>query len=288
MVDAILAGGGEVTALEQADALVWADPRGPGALQATLDRAPGLRWVQLPWAGVEPFVDVIDHERLWTCGKGVYAEPVAELALGLGLAGLRGIAHYARADHWGGPRGVNLQGGRVTILGGGGIAESLLALLAPFDAHVTVVRNRVQAMDGADVVLEADRLHDALPGADLVVVALALTPETDGIIGAAELRLMERHAWLVNVARGRHVVTHALVDALRDERIGGAGLDVTEPEPLPDDHPLWTLPTCVITPHVGNTPEMAVPLLAQRITANVRRFAAGDELLGPVDPHLGY
>ncbi len=288
MVEAILAGGGEVVGLDDAQALVWADPSGPEALQAVLDRAPGLRWVQLPWAGVEPFVEVIDHERLWTCGKGVYAEPVAELALGLALAGLRGIAHYARADRWGRPLGLNLQGGRVTILGGGGIAESLLRLLAPFDAHVTVVRNRVQAMDGADVVLEADRLHDSLPGADVVVLALALTPRTDGIIGAQELRLMERHAWLVNVARGRHVVTDALVDALREERIGGAGLDVTEPEPLPDDHPLWTLPTCVITPHVGNTPEMAVPLLAQRITANVRRFGAGDQLLGPVDPHLGY
>ena len=99
---------------------------------------------------------------------------------------------------------------------------------------------------------------------------------------------MERHAWLVNVARGRHVVTDDLVTALRDGVIGGAGLDVTDPEPLPDGHPLWSLPNCIITPHVGNTPEMAVPLLAERVAANVRRFAAGEELLGPVDADLGY
>ena len=99
---------------------------------------------------------------------------------------------------------------------------------------------------------------------------------------------MEEHAWLVNVARGPHVVTDDLVEALRDGAIGGAGLDVTDPEPLPDGHPLWSLPNCVITPHVGNTREMAVPLLSARIAENVRRWAAGEELIGPVDPTLGY
>jgi len=149
-------------------------------------------------------------------------------------------------------------------------------------------RNRVEEMDGAEDVLESDRLTDALPGADLVVLALSLTPETEGIISSSELALMEPHAWLVNVARGKHIVTDDLVVALRDQVIGGAALDVTDPEPLPDDHPLWSLPNCLITPHVGNTPEMAVPLLAARITENVRRYAAGHELIGPVDPELGY
>jgi phosphoglycerate dehydrogenase-like enzyme len=158
----------------------------------------------------------------------------------------------------------------------------------PFDAHVTVVRNRVRPMDGADVVVESEHLHNTLPGADLVILALALTPDTEGIISADELRLMEPHAWLVNVARGRHVVTDDLVGALRAGTIGGAALDVTEPEPLPEGHPLWSLPNCIITPHVGNTPEMAKPLLAERITANVRRWAHGEPLIGPVDPALGY
>lgn len=288
MADAILAGGGHLVGLADAEAVVWGSPTDPAGLAAALDEAPDARWVQLPWAGVEQFIDLIDDGREWTCGKGVYAEPVAELALTLGLAGLRGLGVFARADRWERPRGVNLLGGQVTIVGGGGITTSLLRLLTPFDCHVTVVRNRVEPMEGADVVVEADRLHEALPGADLVVLALALTPDTEGLIGAGELALMEPHAWLVNVARGRHVVTADLVEALRDERIGGAGLDVTDPEPLPPEHPLWALPNCIITPHVGNTPEMAVPLLAERITANVRRFAAGEPLIGPVDPELGY
>ncbi len=288
MAEAVRRGGAQLVAPPEAEAVVWGSPLDARGLTAVLARAPGARWVQLPWAGVEHFVGIVDDERLWTCGKGVYAEPVAELALALALAGLRHLGPYARATRWSPPAGANLLHGRVTVLGGGGITSALLRLLVPFDAHVTVVRNRVQPLDGADVVVDADRLYEALPGADVVVLALALTPDTEGIIGAAELGMMERHAVLVNVARGRHVVTGELVDALHQERIGAAGLDVTDPEPLPEGHPLWSLPNCIITPHVGNTPEMAQPLLARRITDNVRRFADGEPLLGPIDPELGY
>jgi phosphoglycerate dehydrogenase-like enzyme len=272
----------------EAEALVWGSPTDADGLATILRDAPKIRWVQLPWAGVEAFVDLIDDDRLWTCGKGVYAEPVAELALTLALAGMRGLGTYARADRWEPPHGTNLMGAQVTVLGGGGITESFLRLLRPFDCHVTVVRNRAQDMDGADVVLESDRLTDALAGADLVVVALALTPDTEGIISASELDLMEPSAWIVNVARGRHIVTADLVAALQQGVIGGAALDVTDPEPLPEGHPLWSMPNCIITPHVGNTPDMARPLLAERITENVKRFAHGEELIGPVDTELGY
>ncbi|MFV0309056.1 MAG: D-isomer specific 2-hydroxyacid dehydrogenase family protein [Desertimonas sp.] len=271
-----------------AEAIIWVDPRHPDGLGETLTAAPAARWVQLPFAGIENFAHLLDEDRTWTCGKGVYAEPVAEMALTLALAGMRGLGTYARAREWGPPQGRNLLGARVTILGGGGITESLVRLLGPFDCHITVVRRNVSHLDGVDDVLEADRYADALPGADLVVLALALTSETEGIIAADELSLMEDHAWLVNVARGRHVVTDDLVTALRDGVIGGAGLDVTDPEPLPADHPLWSLPNCIITPHVGNTPEMAVPLLAERITANVRRFAHDEQLIGLVDVDSGY
>jgi phosphoglycerate dehydrogenase-like enzyme len=288
IADAVQDGGGEIVPLDKAEGLVWASPDDPAGLERTLAAAPGLRWIQLPWAGVESHIHLVDGDRLWTCGKGVYAEPVAELALALALAGLRGVGTYARARHWQPPQGTNLQGAQVTILGGGGITRSLLRLLRPFDCHVTVVRNHAEDMDGADIVIEGDRLEDALPGADLVVLALALTPETAGIISAGELELMERHAWLVNVARGRHVVTDDLVAALRDRVIGGAGLDVTDPEPLPPEHPLWSLENCIITPHVGNTPDMAAPLLARRIRENVHRFAEEEELLGPIDAELGY
>ena len=288
MVDAVIEGGGEVVPVSDAEALVWGAARDADGLEAVLRDADHIRWVQLPFAGIENFVHLVDDSRLWTCGKGVYAEPVAEMALTLALAGLRGFGTYTRATQWSKPEGRNLLGARVTILGGGGITESLVRLLQPFDCRITVVRNRVTEMNGVDEVLGGDRYLDALPDADIVVLALALTPETEGIIGRSELECMSSHAWLVNVARGRHVVTDDLVWALRNGVIGGAGLDVTDPEPLPSGHPLWSLPNCIITPHVGNTPEMAVPLLSERIATNVRRWAAGEDLVGPVHTELGY
>ncbi len=287
-IEAVQQGGGQVVAPELAEAVVWMNGRSSDGLHDVLRRATNAVWVQLPYAGIEPFLELLDTDRRWTCGKGVYAEPVAELALSLGLAGLRGVSHYARAAQWTEPRGHNLQGANVTVLGGGGIAASLLRLLAPFDCRVTVVRSTVQAMEGAADVIGADRYVDALPGADLVVVALALTADTEGMLGLSEFEQMERHAWVVNVARGAHIVTDDLVVALRDGLIGGAGLDVTNPEPLPAGHPLWSLLNCIITPHVGNTPEMGAALLATRISANVRRFARGEELLGAVDVSKGY
>jgi phosphoglycerate dehydrogenase-like enzyme len=288
LADAIVAGGGHLVPLDQAEALVWSAARDVDGLSDALEANPDLRWVQLPFAGIENFVHLVDDGRVWTCAKGVYADPVAEMALALTLAGMRGFGSYARATSWTGPQGRNLIGANVAVLGGGGITDSFLRLLQPFDCHVTVVRNQVQDMQGADVVLEADRYTDAIASADLVVLALALTPETEGIIGASELELMGPNAWLVNVARGRHVVTDELVDALRGGVIAGAGLDVVDPEPLPEGHPLWTLPNCIITPHVGNTPDMAKPLLAERITTNVKRWAEEAELLGLVDPDAGY
>ena len=99
---------------------------------------------------------------------------------------------------------------------------------------------------------------------------------------------MKPSAWIINVARGGHIDTAALIAALETGSIGGAALDVTEPEPLPDSSPLWTLPNCLITPHVANTPEMGLVLLAQRVGENVTRYLAGEPLLGPVDIEAGY
>jgi phosphoglycerate dehydrogenase-like enzyme len=288
MREAIEAGGAALVDVAEAEVLVWGAPRSANELGSVLATCPQVTWVQLPWAGVEQYVELIDDQRTWTCGKGVYAEPVAEMALGLMLAGLRQIGPYAQRSTWTAQAGLNLRAGRVTILGGGGITEELVKLLTPFDCHITVVRRHPEPMDGVDEVLSFDQLHDALPGADVVVLALALTPETEQVIGADELAMMESHAWLINVARGRHVDTSALVDALQRGVIGGAGLDVTDPEPLPDGHPLWSFENCLITPHTGNTQAMAVPLLAERITANLRRWSHGEPLIGLVDPDLGY
>ncbi len=286
--DAVVAGGGVLSEPGDARAVVWADARDPQGLGRLLGENPGIEWVQVPFAGVENFVPIVDGTRTWTCGKGVYAEPVAEHALGLALAGMRSIGGYSRSDKWSGPSGRNLLGARVTILGGGGITESLLRLLGPWRCHVTVVRRNVQEMEGADDVVGTANLVDALAGADLVILALSLTPETRGIIGRPELEVMEKHAWIVNVARGGHIVTDDLVRALENGDIGGAALDVTDPEPLPEGHPLWSLPNCIITPHVGNTPEMAVPLLGERIRENVSRWVSGRPLIGLIDPHAGY
>ncbi|MGI8662566.1 MAG: NAD(P)-dependent oxidoreductase [Acidimicrobiales bacterium] len=291
LADAAVEGGAALVDLADAEGLVWAEPAAAGALADLLDaEASGVRWVQLPWAGVEPYVEVMRAHAhlLWTCGKGVYAEPVAEHALALLLGGLRGVGRYARQTAWSEPYGTNLLGAKVVIVGGGGIAESLLRLLGPFGAAVTVVRRHPRAMNGAASVVGVEELDRALDGAVGVVLALALTPETDGIIGATQLAAMHERGWIVNVARGAHIVVDDLLVVLDSGTIGGAALDVTDPEPLPSGHPLWGRPDVIITPHVANTPEMAVPLLAGRIAANVARWAAGDELLGRVDPDLGY
>jgi phosphoglycerate dehydrogenase-like enzyme len=176
----------------------------------------------------------------------------------------------------------------VTVVGGGGITEAFLRLLAPFDVETTVVRRHAGPVAGASHVVGPQGLHAALAGARLVVLALALTPETTGIIGAAELERMDAGAWLINVARGGHVVTDDLVAALRAGTIGGAALDVTDPEPLPAGHPLWDFDSCLITPHTSNTWQMAEPLFAARVGANVGRYQRNEPLLGVVDPALGY
>lgn len=288
--DAVVAGGGSVAEPVAAGAVVWTHQDNPQALAELLDANPQLAWVQLPWAGVEPYLEVMraHPDRLWTCGKGVYAEPVAEHALALALAGLRHLAGYARAAQWSAQAGTNLLGARVVVLGGGGITESFLRLIFPFRCHVTVVRRRPQPMQGADLVVGMDGLDAALEGAELVVLALALTPETTGVLDRRRLELLAPHGWVVNVARGAHIVTDDLVAVLAEGRIGGAALDVTDPEPLSVDHPLWAEPRCLITPHTANTVAMALPLLGERVRENVRRRIAGETLIGPVDTAAGY
>jgi phosphoglycerate dehydrogenase-like enzyme len=289
--DAIAEGGGTLVDIsEQPDALVWLDPRAVPALIEQVAAAPTLRWVQLPFAGVENVVasGLLDHDHVWTCAKGSYAEPVAEHALTLSLAGLRLLKVRTAARSWGKAAGTSLYDQKVTILGGGGITTKLLEQLAPFRVEATVVRRKADPVAGAARTVSVEDLDEVLPGSLVVYLALALTPETTGIIGARQLELMDETAWLVNVARGGHVDTDALVAALRAGSIAGAALDVTEPEPLPDGHPLWDLPNCIITPHTADTIEMIMPLLADRIRTNVVRFAAGEELVGLVDPDAGY
>jgi len=291
MLDAAVEAGASLVPLHRADTIVWGGSDAPGELADLLsEHGERIEWVQLPWAGVEPYLDLLDTARIWTCAKGAYGDDVAEMALALTLAGRRALVRYGRATSWraDGELGANLLGARVTIVGGGGIAGQLLTLLAPFRCTTTVVRQRPEPVQGADRTVGVAELDEALTEADVVVLALALTPATVGLIVARRLQLMGPDSWLVNVARGAHVVTDDLVAALEHRVIGGAALDVTDPEPLPDGHPLWSLPNCLITPHVANTSAMLAPRLADRIRENVRRRTDGRPLLGVVDRDLGY
>jgi len=285
---AVEAGGGVVCDLEESEALVWFGPRDASALAEALEIAGGAKWVHLLGAGVDPFIEVFDHDHIWTSGKGLSAGPVAEHALALALAGLRGLPAYLGSDSWGQPGGVSLHGQTVTVIGGGGIATELLRLLAPFDCDVTVVRRTASPLAGASRVLVPGRLNEGLSAAQVVFLALALTPETRGLIGVAQFEAMPGSAWIVNISRGEHIVTDDLVQALRTGQIAGAALDTTMPEPLPTGHPLWGFANCIVTPHTATTVKMIRPALAGRLSDNVRRFAAGREMIGLVDVDAGY
>ncbi|WP_434616707.1 NAD(P)-dependent oxidoreductase [Arthrobacter sp. A5] len=282
---------------------------GAPELTELLDRHPGIGWIQLPSAGVEVYGPALAaHPALhWTSAKGAFARPVAEHALALTLALLRRLPERVRATAWGAEHGTSLYGMRVVVLGAGGIGQEIVRLFKAFDTHVTVLRRGADAVPGADVTMsmralradlgaadaEADAelghsLADVLAEADVVVLAAALTAETKKLIGARELDRMKRTSILVNIARGGLVDTDALVAALAGGALAGAALDVTDPEPLPDGHPLWTEQKALITPHTADTEEMVRPLIGARVRENVRRWAEGKPLQGLVDVHAGY
>ncbi|MFO7689844.1 MAG: NAD(P)-dependent oxidoreductase [Cryobacterium sp.] len=291
---AVRAGGGTVTELSAATrGLIWLSYARAAELGEVLAAHPDIGWVQLPWAGVDAFADVLTEQArpglLVTSAKGAYAQPVAEHALALTLALMRVLPRRARAQRWDAePAGRSLYRARVVIIGAGGIARELIALLAPFQASITVVRRAADPVAGAHRTVRTGDLCRVLPEADVVVVAAALTGETRQLLGAAELALLAPHANLINIARGGLVDTNALVAALAAGSFAGAALDVTDPEPLPAGHPLWTEPRCLITPHMADTPEMTAPLLADRIRRNVRAFTDDGRFLGVVDPRKGY
>lgn len=293
IIASVESGGGEIADPERADGLVWTNPGDPAGLKDAL-MGSTARWVQLPFAGIEDFVaaGVLDPARTWTCTKKIYGYACAEHALTLMLAAARDLRWHARATTWrGGALGAPetlLRGSEILILGAGGIGRELVRLLAPFGVRSTVVSRSGRGVEDADAVSPVDALDDLLPAADYVVLALALTPETRHIIDRRRLGLMKPSAWIVNVARGGHVQTEALVAALGEGSIGGAALDVTDPEPLPGGHPLWALDNALITSHVANTWAMALPELRAMVDRNVRAFAAGGELEGLVDIQLGY
>ncbi len=295
-VEAVLSSGAELAALgPRTRGLIWLSYGGADALAATLESHPSIDWVQLPYAGVDAFAGLLASYAdrplpLWTSAKGAYSQPVAEHALTLTLALLRVIPERVRATSWPmGPKtGSSLFGVSIVIVGAGGIAVELIRLLEPFGAHVTIVRRSAGEVAGAERTVTSDRLREVLPDADVVVIAAASTADTRRMFSGTEFAVMKRSSVLVNIARGDLVDSDALVAALATGEIAGAGLDVTDPEPLPDGHPLWTAPNILITPHSADTPAMTAPLLADRIRDNVAAFVGDGRFIGVVDPRAGY
>jgi phosphoglycerate dehydrogenase-like enzyme len=288
LIEAVKRGGGTIVAdPKEAEAIVWL---GSNRTKLPSMLHPGVRWVQLPSAGVESWVKegLIDAERVYTSAAGVYSETVAEHALALMLAGARRLPESARATSWEVGWGRTLAGSTIVVLGAGGIGRAVIRMLEPFGTRSLAVTRRGREVPGATAGYSADQTEELWPEGDFFVVAAPATADTKKMIGARELDMMQNHAWIVNVARGSLIDTDALVEALAEGQIGGAALDVTDPEPLPEGHPLWTEPRALITPHTANPPDALARALAGRIEENVARFKAGEELTAVVDVEAGY
>jgi phosphoglycerate dehydrogenase-like enzyme len=269
-------------------ALIWLDYSRPEALAELIAQNPQLDWVQLPFAGVDAFAEIIKLPILFTSAKGSYREPVAEHALALSLAMMRVIPERVVTKTWGRKFAASLYDSNVLIFGGGGITEELLKLLKPFRANVTVIRKNSEPLIEAKQTLGFEQLDSQLPNADLVILAAALTDETRNLFDSSKFAIMKPSAYLVNIARGPMVNTVDLIDALNGGLIAGAAVDVTDPEPLPDGHPLWSAKNVIITPHTADTREQVVRLFSDRIRENLQAYGQGRPLMGVVDPKLGY
>jgi phosphoglycerate dehydrogenase-like enzyme len=262
-------------------------------LEGLLAQYPQLEWVQLPSAGVDMYLSAIrsvaGSKLTWTSAKGAYSQPVAEHALALSLALLRVLHHRSRTTSWiRTSDGTSLAGLEVVVIGAGGVAIEIIRLLKAFGAIVTVVRRKPEDVAGARRTVGTDHLPLALATADLVIVAAALTASTSGLLGPAEFAAIKHGANIVNIARGGLIDSDALLSALRSGRVAGAALDVTDPEPLPDGHPLWTEPGVLITPHSADTPAMKAPLLAARVGVNAAALHSSGDFVGIIDEVAGY
>lgn len=286
--EAVRAGGGSPTRnIDEATAVIWA-----GGDLATLEKllSPRIEWLQLPSAGVERYLasGILDGQRINTCAGPAYARTVAEHALALMLACRRRLADFSRAQEWNPMEIRVLVGTTVAIVGCGRIGRALIRLLEPFDVRILASTRSGKPVDGADVTVASPDVDSILAEAHLVVVAAPATPETIGLFDADRFRAMRDDAYLINIARGSLVDTDALVEAIQAGVIAGAALDVTDPEPLPAGHPLWTLDPVLITPHIANPDEWDLGDLSALVEDNVRRFVNGQPLLGVVDLDLGY
>ena len=238
----------------------------------------GLRAIQLQSAGYDNYLPYLPDGAALCNAAGVHDTATAELAVGLALANLRRLDRFARnmpTGTWELEFAESLADRRILIVGYGRIGAAIERRLGGFEvASVTRVARSARTEPWVYPVTEL-RAH--LAQADVVFVVTPLTPETEGLIGADELAVMPDGALLVNVSRGKVVVTDALVEAVRGGRIR-ACLDVTDPEPLPSDHPLWTLPGVLISPHCGGQADCFFPRIHRLLRDQLARFAAGERL----------
>ena len=264
-----------------------------------------LRWVQSPAVGVGSlmFPELLASPVVVTSARGIRARTIAEHVIGVTIALVRRlpaairaqVAHHWAQDELEGPAsGVrSLDGLRIGIVGLGSIGMEIVKLAAPFGIRVSGIRRRPpdsprSSIAGVDEVLSPERLPELLEKSDVVVLAVPHTPETKQLIGSAEIDRMKRGAFLVNIARGKLIDDAAVIDALRDGRLGGAALDVFTREPLDPSSPYWDLPNVVITPHTsGAMQDYWTPLVAL-FSENLRRFEKGDPLVNVVDKIAGY
>jgi phosphoglycerate dehydrogenase-like enzyme len=281
-----------------ADAEVFVGFHFPPALFATARR---LRWIHSAAAGVEAnlFPAMVASGVILTNAAGVHAVNIPEHAIGLLCALARNLhtAQQLKAERrWDRYRAIaagggfrQLQGSHLAVVGAGAIGLGVARLGAALGMRVRVLRRRPELpAEGAEAVVGPGQLHELLEWADFVVIAAALTPETRGMFDAAAFRAMSSSAYLVNVGRGEIVDDAALVDALRTHAIAGAGLDVFVEEPLPAEHPYWTLDNVILTPHVsGYLPDFFTRAL-DIFLDNLGRFCDGRPLRNVVDKRLGY
>jgi phosphoglycerate dehydrogenase-like enzyme len=252
---------------------------GPADDLALMARMPHLKVVQLLTAGYENALQYLPRRVVLCNAGGVHDASTAELAVGLILASLRGLDGFARAmptGTWLYGRREALADKRVLVLGAGGVGQAIRRRLEPFETDVVMV-----ARTAREGVHPATDLPELLSIADVVVLAVPLTDETAHVVDETFLARMHDSALLVNVSRGPVVDTEALVRHVASGRIRAA-LDVTDPEPLPSDHPLWTLPGVLISPHVGGNTSAFLPRARRLVAEQLRRFAAGEPLLSVV------
>jgi phosphoglycerate dehydrogenase-like enzyme len=257
-----------------------------------------LKWVQQSSAGVEHLMkitELVQSDIILTNMQRAYAPEIADQALGYLLAFTRGLAHFVRtqpSQEWraSGPGVVldELMGKTLLVVGLGGIGSEIARRAAAFGMRVVATDPKV--LERPLYVLELHKpsaFHSLLPRADVVASAVPLTNASRKMIGAEEFGIMKRGVILINVSRGGVVDTEALVSALDNKQVAAAGLDVTDPEPLPKGHPLWTR-NVIITPHSAGQSPGGERRRHEVLLENLRRFAAGEMLLNIVDKTVGY